>query len=584
MLFSKKHKIGDTISQLRKEKGWTQAELASKLLVSDKAVSKWESNKGEPSIEFLPILAQLFDVSLDYLMTGKEKEDKIITISKLELCAKKDDPKILNNFSYSSAHRKDEDGHTLIYYVKKYNSLKVLKALVDDCSHQTHYMSLFPKNEFDLPELLMLIKINREKNVMENIARSTPDIRLCLNNFYSDSIWKEEKKKEDVSKGYEDIFTYLVEDYDNLNKEQQVYYFDLDNKELICKQKCWSYAYPYFIDYAYKYNKKLFKQLLSKIKTSNALYQSKIDEIKKEGRSEYNWINDKIETFKNKYFFVNILSKTILKAIDCEDYEIAHQLNELTNNKIDEDVFEQAKISKDKKLSEKEKQLLHCIHNGIVNLDELIALNDYDLYEKTLKKYPANEYEVIFKEINDKDYKKIFEYAVQHSITNIIDAIRNKKLDLIEENFCKYIKSKHTPSYGSNKTILSSDINKEYYTIYNYKRNFGLLNIKGKDNELSYQKFVEMKNKVILSKVLDKDIRFIEKACKNATQEELDAALTKIEPNNFKGIKILLDAGAKLHKTWTEDDGWGYIVNKDEIDEIGTEILKKKINDLLGGK
>ena len=582
MLFSKKHKIGDTISQLRKEKGWTQAELASKLLVSDKAVSKWESNKGEPSIEFLPILAQLFDVSLDYLMTGKEKEDKIITISKLELCAKKDDPKILNNFSYSSAHRKDEDGHTLIYYVKKYNSLKVLKALVDDCSHQTHYMSLFPKNEFDLPELLMLIKINREKNVMENIARSTPDIRLCLNNFYSDSIWKEEKKKEDVSKGYEDIFTYLVEDYDNLNKEQQVYYFDLDNKELICKQKCWSYAYPYFIDYAYKYNKKLFKQLLSKIKTSNALYQSKIDEIKKEGRMGYNWINYKIETFKNKYFFVNILSKTILKAIDCEDYEIAHQLNELTNNKIDEGVFEQVKISKDKKLSEKEKQLLHCIHNGIVNLDELIALNDYDLYEKTLKKYPANEYEIIFKAINDKDYKKIFEYAVQHSITSIIDAIRNKKLDLIEESFCKYIKSKHTPSYGYNKTILSSDINKEYYTI--YKRNFGLLNIKGKDNELSYQKFVEMKNKVILSKVLDKDIRFIEKACKNATQEELDAALTKIEPNNFKGIKILLDAGAKLHKTWTEDDGWGYIVDRDEIDKIGTEILKKKINDLLGGK
>lgn len=581
MLFSKKHKIGDTISQLRKEKVWTQAELASKLLVSDKAVSKWESNKGEPSIEFLPILAQLFDVSLDYLMTGKEKEDKIITISKLELCAKKDDPKILNDFSYSSAHRKDEDGHTLIYYVKKYNSLKVLKALVDDCSHQTHYMSLFPKNEFDLPELLMLIKINREKNVMENIARSTPDIRLCLNNFYSDSIWKEEKKKEDVSKGYEDIFTYLVEDYDNLNKEQQVYYFDLDNKELICKQKCWSYAYPYFIDYAYKYNKKLFKQLLSKIKTSNALYQSKIDEIKKEGRSEYNWINDEIETFKNKYFFVNILSKTILKAIDCEDYEIAHQLNELTNNRIDEDVFEQAKISKDKKLSEKEKQLLHCIHNGIVNLDELIALNDYDLYEKTLKKYPANEYEVILKAINDKDYKKIFEYAVQHSITSIIDAIRNKKLDLIEENFCKYIKSKHTPSYGYNKTILSSlssDINKEYYTI--YERNFGLLNIKGKDNELSYQKFVEMKNKVILSKVLDKDIRFIEKACKNATQEELDAALTRIAPNNFKGIKILLDAGAKVHKEWIDEDGYRH----DDIDNIETEILKKKINDLLGGK
>lgn len=240
------------------------------------------------------------------------------------------------------------------------------------------------------------------------------------------------------------------------------------------------------------------------------------------------------------------------------------------------------KINHNSKLSKKEKDLQLCIHNGIICLDELIALNDYDLYEKTLKKYPANEYEIIFEAIKNKDYRKIFEYAVQHSITSIIDAIRNKKLDLIEENFCKYIRSKHSPSYGSNKIILSSDINKEYYTI--YKRNFGLLNIKDKDNELSYQKFIDMKNKVILSKVLDKDIRFIEKACKTATQKELDEALTKIAPNNFKGIKILLNAGAKLHKTWREDDGWGYIVDRDEIDEIGTEILKKKINDILKEK
>ena len=88
MLFKKKHKIGDTIAKLRKEKGWAQNELADKLHVSDKAISKWESNKGYPSIEFLPALAELFGVTLDYLMTGKEVEEKIITMSKLELCAK----------------------------------------------------------------------------------------------------------------------------------------------------------------------------------------------------------------------------------------------------------------------------------------------------------------------------------------------------------------------------------------------------------------------------------------------------------------------------------------------------------------
>ena len=44
------HSIGKTIASLRKSKGWTQVELAEKLNVSDKAVSKWESEAGFPEI------------------------------------------------------------------------------------------------------------------------------------------------------------------------------------------------------------------------------------------------------------------------------------------------------------------------------------------------------------------------------------------------------------------------------------------------------------------------------------------------------------------------------------------------------
>lgn len=84
MLLKNNHKIGDVISKLRKEKGWTQNELAEKLQVSNKAVSKWESNRGDPSLEFLPTIAELFDVTLDYLMTGKEQKEKIVEINKLE--------------------------------------------------------------------------------------------------------------------------------------------------------------------------------------------------------------------------------------------------------------------------------------------------------------------------------------------------------------------------------------------------------------------------------------------------------------------------------------------------------------------
>lgn len=69
------HSIGKTIAELRKEKGWTQLELAEKLQVSDKTISKWEKDGGSPSIEFFPKLANLFNVTIDYLMAGNNQEN-----------------------------------------------------------------------------------------------------------------------------------------------------------------------------------------------------------------------------------------------------------------------------------------------------------------------------------------------------------------------------------------------------------------------------------------------------------------------------------------------------------------------------
>lgn len=93
------HSIGKTIASLRKSKGWTQVELAEKLSISDKAVSKWESEAGFPEISQLPVMATLFGVTIDYLMTGKTQEKEIVTISKAELCAQKDDVSIRKIFN-----------------------------------------------------------------------------------------------------------------------------------------------------------------------------------------------------------------------------------------------------------------------------------------------------------------------------------------------------------------------------------------------------------------------------------------------------------------------------------------------------
>ena len=61
---------GAVIKQLREKANFTQAELATKLNVSSKTISKWETAKGYPDISLLEPLAKVFNVSLTELISG----------------------------------------------------------------------------------------------------------------------------------------------------------------------------------------------------------------------------------------------------------------------------------------------------------------------------------------------------------------------------------------------------------------------------------------------------------------------------------------------------------------------------------
>ena len=67
--------IGETIAYLRKEKGMTQNELAEKMNVTDKAVSKWERDLSCPDINTISKLADILDVSVEELLKAKKKEN-----------------------------------------------------------------------------------------------------------------------------------------------------------------------------------------------------------------------------------------------------------------------------------------------------------------------------------------------------------------------------------------------------------------------------------------------------------------------------------------------------------------------------
>ncbi len=67
-------KIGALIRRLRTRQGLTQRQLAGRLEVSDKAVSKWERGQGCPDVSLLPRLAQTLGVELEGLLSGELSE------------------------------------------------------------------------------------------------------------------------------------------------------------------------------------------------------------------------------------------------------------------------------------------------------------------------------------------------------------------------------------------------------------------------------------------------------------------------------------------------------------------------------
>lgn len=69
--------FGKKFSDLRKDKGFTQEDIANRLNVSSQAVSKWENDVSYPDISLLVEISEIFDVSVDFLL-GKRNEAAVV--------------------------------------------------------------------------------------------------------------------------------------------------------------------------------------------------------------------------------------------------------------------------------------------------------------------------------------------------------------------------------------------------------------------------------------------------------------------------------------------------------------------------
>lgn len=102
-------KIGKFISKCRKQKNLTQVEIAEKLGVSDKSVSKWETGKCMPDLSLFNPLCEILGITVNDLMSGEIVDNKecvntlgeniINMVSDLE-CKKQKKTKMVNHFIY----------------------------------------------------------------------------------------------------------------------------------------------------------------------------------------------------------------------------------------------------------------------------------------------------------------------------------------------------------------------------------------------------------------------------------------------------------------------------------------------------
>ena len=466
------HSIGKTIATLRKAKGWTQVELAEKLNVSDKAVSKWESEAGFPEISQLPAMATLFGVTIDYLMTGKTPEKEIVTISKAELCAKTDDVSLAEEVK-DLPH--DENNKKIVDYILQYQSLNVFKKL---CEIDSSFI-----NRFKMLDAMRLAVVSNSLSILVGKVFSVD--RNCKFTFENEDEIKSLLPVEDKEyfRNYQDqcncliprdFFTLLVTDKRVNETTLNVFLSNQNGRECV-----WYHAFPYLIDEAYKNgNDKLLLKLLEISRKNNAIAYETIDPIYDNYDSSYNYVLNYFfiaPKYGNKgHGLVRVLKSTIKAALEKGDFDMVQEFNNInidvenfvttkfrrehesvTKSKCyvaTSDEIRVAKLKLDKSVSRTDLEIQSAIHNGIVDIKELKEIADFKAVKKALNDYPVHPFELVYRMYQQQKWRELFEFSVDYDINRLSDAILYQNKEDIEENILE-IWTKDNQPYNRLKSL-----------------------------------------------------------------------------------------------------------------------------------
>ena len=210
--------IGEKIKRLRQENSLTQEDLAEQLGVSFQAVSRWENNTTYPDITLLPIIATMFDVTIDYLLDldsyrSQEEINKILEQDDVLFNEgkTKEREKILENVLKRYPNSWDIKERLMgVYFTIAFNdsnngeeydqkTIKMATNILEKCvDDETRYCAMHT--------LILMYHARKELDKAKAIAEKLPDMIITRDWLWPDCVTGVERIK-----ATQQIFDNLVE-------------------------------------------------------------------------------------------------------------------------------------------------------------------------------------------------------------------------------------------------------------------------------------------------------------------------------------------------------------------------------------
>ncbi len=609
--------IAKLICDLRKEKALTQGQLAKLLSVSDKAVSKWETGGGYPDISLLPKIAEVFSVSTDYLLTGKEAEKK--PVSKFEYCA------MNNDFETYEIIKKDnhlfsfwnEDGKELMDYVLEYESTTIFNKLVNE------------KN-FD-----GWIRYRNNKLVFNDQI-----IKLAIISNSIDFL----QKYKIVRNGYNiDPNSHKTEHLDNISKTMfqdnrvqfstLTYLLGLDNGT-----SNFGLLSNFMLD-AIKYgNDSIAEKLIQKALEINTEAAFKYNELQ---RKDSIWVQSNAKLFASGLIternghpycrFVEIGKVAFDEAIELQKYELVAEMNKVNElfaprkaYIIEEKGVDLLKMKSNPNVSDDEVLVYNYMKSSLLDVNGLLnsILTNVDdvsvlkanlkraktIYSKFIVKSYIHYCEMIEDLLSKKDYKELFKFSVDNELTEMTDALMNRQHDSImsvaKRLFNLDLQTKTNSIHRKNSKYI--DILKNQYPIdgNNIESFFDICSMKKKEIYENFVSNIESKIEKITGEKKTK-LEY-ERVCEEISENYINLLITsnqletaviklcvKLESKlkyifKYEGeFKTMLDSyiqnNLKLDNLWDDEDNNYYSSKQRDAKKVEVTKLLNKLRMVRNG-